>query len=62
MNVYPPPILVETWLYLTTNHSIQLEHVKRPLHRAIKNFFGSNELARLYIEQCKDEQIEVHFV
>jgi len=62
MNGYPPPILVETWLFLIKNNSIELQHVKPPLHRAIKYFFGSNELARFYIEQCKDEEIEVHLV
>lgn len=61
MQGYPPPVLVEAWLFLATHHSPELEHVKLSLRRAIKYIFGSNELAQLYIEQNKDKQIGIHF-
>ncbi len=62
MNGCPPPILVETWINLINNRSPDLAHVKLPLRRAIKEFFGSMELAQLYVEQYKENDIEVHFV
>jgi hypothetical protein len=62
MNGFPPPVLVETWLFLTNSNSPELKYLKLPLHNAIKHFFGSNELAQLYIEQFKDKEIEVHYV
>ena len=62
MNGFPPPILVETWLHLATNNNPELEHMKLPLRRAIKEFFGSMELAQLYVEEYKEKDIEVHFV
>ncbi len=62
MNEYPPVVLVETWLFLAKNHSSELEHIKLPLRRVIKQYFGSNELAQLYVELYKDEQIDVHFI
>ncbi|MCW8865535.1 MAG: hypothetical protein OQK09_01530 [Colwellia sp.] len=62
MHGYPPVALVETWLFLATNQSPELEHVKLPLRRVIKDYFGSNELAKLYVEQFKVEQAEVHYL
>ncbi len=62
MNGFPPPILVETWIYLATSHKPELAHVKMPTHSAIKEYFGSIELAYLYIEEKRDKDIEVHFV
>lgn len=62
MKGYPPVILVETWLYLATTRNSELEHVKLPIRRAIKDLFGSMELARLYVEQVKKDDIDVCFV
>lgn len=62
MKGYPPVILVETWIYLATNQNPELDHVKLPIRRAIKHFFGSIELARLYIEQVKNDDIDVCFI
>ena len=62
MNGFPPPILVETWLHLATNNNPNLVHAKLPHRKAIKKFFGSIELAQLYVEQHKEKDIEVHFV
>ncbi len=62
MNEYPPTALVETWLFLATNQSPELEHVKLPLRRVIKHYFGSNELAQLYVDLYKSEEIDVHFI
>lgn len=62
MTGFPPPILVETWIYLAINHNPDLAHVKLPLRRTIKEFFGSMELAQLYVDEYKEKDIEVHFV
>jgi len=50
-------MLVQTWLFLIASNSPELERVKLPLRRAIRYFFGSSELAQLYIEQFKDEEV-----
>lgn len=62
MNRFPPAILVETWIYLATNQDPDLAHVKLPLRRAIKDYFGSMELAQLYVEDFNEKYTEVHFV
>lgn len=62
MHEYPPVALVETWLSLIKDQSPELEHVKLPLRRALKAYFGSNELAKLYVEQFKVDQIETHYI
>lgn len=62
MNGYPPPTLVETWIYLACNHNPKLVHVKWPAYRAIKKYFGSIALAYLYVEGSRDKDIEVHFI
>ncbi len=62
MKGFPPPILVETWIYLATNNNPDLAHVKLSLRRAIKDSFGSIELAQLYVEQYTEKDVEVYFV
>ena len=62
MNGFPPPILVETWIYLAINRNIDLAHLKLHYRRLIKKHFGSMELAQLYLDGRTDKDIEVHFV
>lgn len=62
MKEYPPVILVDTWLYLVKNQKPELDHTQFPLRKAIKYYFGTIELAELYVEQLKGEDIEVYFV
>lgn len=62
MNGFPPPVLVETWLNIATNNNPEFKLVQLLHHRKIKNTFGSMELAQLYIEKCKDEEIEIYYV
>jgi hypothetical protein len=62
MKGYPPAILVDTWLYLATNQKPELEHVKLPISRAIKELFGSMEIAQFYVEHAKKDEVEIYFV
>jgi hypothetical protein len=62
MKGYPPVILVETWIYLATNRSSELDHIKLINSKNINHFFGSVELALLYVEQVKNNNINVYFV
>jgi hypothetical protein len=51
MNGFPPPGLVETWIYLATNHNSELAHIKASATQNINEVFGSIEIAQLYIDQ-----------
>jgi len=62
MNGFPPPILAETWIYLAINRNPDLVHVKLHYRRLIKKYFGSMDLAQLYVGEYMDKDIEVHFV
>lgn len=62
MNGYPPPVLVETWLYLIKDNDPELEQIKLPLRRVIKNLFGSAELAELYVEQFSNKEVDVQYI
>ncbi|MDT0604820.1 hypothetical protein [Thalassotalea castellviae] len=54
-----PLSVVETWLFLAQTQDNQLAQAKFRAYQQIRKQFGSMELARLYIEQQKDQQIEV---
>jgi len=58
----PPPILVETWIFVATSSDKSLSKVKLPIWRNINEIFGSIELARIYVVQSKEEDVEIHFV
>lgn len=54
-----PLTMVETWVFLAQSSDHKLAHAKFRAYQKIKTHFGSAELAKLYIEQQKDQQIEV---
>jgi hypothetical protein len=62
MKEYPPVILVDTWLYLVKNQKPEFDHIQFPLRQLIKYYFGTMELAELYVEQLKDDEIDIYFV
>jgi hypothetical protein len=62
MKKYPPVMLVDTWLYLVNSQKPEHDHVKLPLRRAIKEHFGTMEFAQLYVEQLKDDDLDVCFI
>jgi hypothetical protein len=51
--------LVKTWLFLISSTDPELARSKFFAYRALKQCFGSVDLALLYIEQLSDKQIEV---
>ena len=53
------PSMIETWVFLAQSSDQKLAQAKFLAYRKIKMTFGSIELAKLYIEQQKDNQIEV---
>jgi len=62
MKEFPPPTLVDTWLHIINSKEKNIAHQKFDLHRKVKEHFGSIELAQLYVEQIKDEEIEVYYL
>jgi hypothetical protein len=58
MKGYPPIILVDTWLFIATNKHTELTHSKSHAINAINIYFGSIELASLYIEQVKRGSVD----
>ncbi|MFT7007934.1 MAG: hypothetical protein ACJAXJ_002473 [Colwellia sp.] len=62
MKEYPPVVLVDTWLYLIKNQKSELDYIQFPLRKVIKYYFGTMELAQLYVEQLKDDEIDVYFI
>lgn len=61
MNSFPTH-MIETWIFLAQSTDRKLANAKFSANKKIKKHFGSIELAKLYIEQQKDKQIEVVFV
>lgn len=58
MNGFPPPVLVKTWLFVARNQNdYEFREKQLSICREIKRYFGSMELAQLYIEQEQDEDI-----
>jgi hypothetical protein len=51
MKGFPPPKLVETWLLLANSNEPEQQEIKRHNNHKIHRYFGSMELAELYIEQ-----------
>jgi len=56
------PVLIQTWLFLIQSKDPKLAYAKLDAHRLIKQYFGSVDLAYLYLEQHDDHQIEVMVV
>jgi len=51
--------LVKTWLFLIATTDPQLARAKFFAYRALKQCFGSVDLAMIYLEQLDDKQIEI---
>lgn len=62
MKECPPVVLVETWLHIINCKSKNISRQKKEILKNIKVHFGTVELAQLYVEQSKDEEIEIHFL
>lgn len=62
MKQLPPHMLVKTWIYIIDSNEAEMDIQKFKLRNEIKEAFGSMELARLYIEEIADDDIEVYFV
>jgi len=56
------PTMISTWLFLAQSTDHKLAQAKILAYQKIKRNFGSVELAKLYLEQKKDQQIEVVFI
>lgn len=62
MKQLPPHMLVKTWIYIIDANEAEMDSQKFKLRNEIKEAFGSMELARLYVEEIADDDIEVYFV
>ena len=62
MKGFPPPVLVDTWLHIINSKENNIAHQEFELRRKIKEYFGSIELAQLYVEPFKDEEIKVYYL
>tara|TARA_R110002012_G_scaffold322063_1_gene554415 strand:+ start:3165 stop:3356 length:192 start_codon:yes stop_codon:yes gene_type:complete len=54
---YPPVVLVQTWLSILSDNNPKLDQGKHRVDQAIINIFGSVEIAEIYIEQNRKDQI-----
>lgn len=62
MKEFPPAVLVETWLHIMNSKGKNIFCQQNAIIKKIKEHFGSIELAQLYVEQSKDEEIEINFL
>lgn len=62
MKKLPPPVLIQTWLFIIYANEEEMDYQKFKLRKIIKELFGSIELAQLYIEQITDQDIEIYFI
>jgi hypothetical protein len=63
MKGFPPVVLVETWLFITTNrNNYDFVEVELSVRRNIKYYFGSMELAQLYVDQFKNDVENNYYV
>lgn len=62
MKKFPPIVLVETWLHVLNSKDKNISRQKNEITAKLIKHFGSIELAKLHIEQYKDEDIEIHFL
>ncbi len=58
MNQYSPAV-VKTWVFLAQSTENNLSHAKFVAFQKIKANFGTIEMAKIYIEQQQDNDIEV---
>jgi hypothetical protein len=60
MEVELPPIaLINAWIFIKKSEHPDLKNQKFKALRAIKEIFGTVELAEFYIDQCKREQFKI---
>lgn len=62
MKKLPPHMLVKTWLQLLESNKESFDRQRPKLNKCIYAFFGSKELANLYVEQMNEDIIEDYFV
>ena len=63
MKKLPPPILVETWLFIVINSKYhELDEVQLSVRHTIKHYFGSMELAQLYVEQMTSDKDNTYLI
>jgi len=48
-----PPILVDTWIQILKYDDYELEQRRFVIKKWLNYYFGSIELAQLYVEQCR---------
>ena len=58
----PPHMLVKTWIYIIYADEVEMDSQKFKLRNEIKEIFGSMELAKLYVEQIGEDDVEIYFV
>lgn len=56
---HPSQSVIQTWIFLAKSTDPKLKQAKFLADKQLKKSFGSIELAQIYLEQIKDEQIEV---
>lgn len=57
-----PISLIRTWLFLSQATDPKLSRAKADASERLIRQFGSLEMAQIYLEQSKDEKIEVVLV
>lgn len=62
MKIFPPHMLVKTWLQVIKSDEEGLVRQKIKLYKSIKMLFGTLELANLYVEQIVEDKIEDCFI
>lgn len=58
----PPISLIRTWVFLSQATDPKLTRAKADAIARLVRQFGSVEMAKIYLEQAKDEKIEVVLV
>lgn len=51
---YLSPNIVKTWLLLASSQDETLAHQRETARDRIKDLFGSEEIASIYVEQMRD--------
>lgn len=54
-----PPSIVKTWVFLAQSTEPNLAQAKFLACKKITSYYGSIELAKIYLEQQTDKDIEV---
>ena len=54
-----PVALVEAWVFIETYDQLDFSQEKQRAQSAIKEHFGSIEMAKNYIEQCRNSEMQL---